>query len=78
MIKQNRLVGAVLIGDQTLSPLVQRLIDEQVNLSPVLPALQKGDHPLSDTLLRLAGEVRQRNIHGPGRTRTGIAASSAA
>jgi NADPH-dependent 2,4-dienoyl-CoA reductase/sulfur reductase-like enzyme len=53
MIKNRRLVGAVLIGDQTLSPLVQRLIEEKIDLSPVLLPLQQG----SCDLLQLVRSV---------------------
>ena len=47
MIKENRLVGAVLIGDQTLSPMVQQLIERGIDLSPILPALQQRSFDLA-------------------------------
>ncbi len=63
MIKDNpderdassRLVGAVIIGDQALSPIVQRLIERQVDIGPILPDLQATGTSIADALLRLSG-----------------------
>jgi len=52
VIKDNRLVGAVIVGDQTLSPLVQRLIAEQVDIGPILPALQSPHVHIAEVLRR--------------------------
>ena len=52
VIKDNRLVGAVIVGDQTLSPLVQCLIAEQVDIGPILPALQSPHVHIAEVLRR--------------------------
>jgi NAD(P)H-nitrite reductase large subunit len=57
MVKDDRLVGAVLMGDQALSPLVQQLIEDQVRLGPALAALGSHKIPLSEMLLRFAGKA---------------------
>jgi nitrite reductase (NADH) large subunit len=51
MIKDGCLVGAVLMGDQTLSPFVQNLIESRTNLRAVLPALRRSNTTLADTLI---------------------------
>jgi NAD(P)H-nitrite reductase large subunit len=51
MIKDGCLVGAVLLGDQTLSPFVQNLIESRTNLRAVLPALGRSNTTLADTLI---------------------------
>jgi len=50
MIKDNRLMGAVIIGDQTLSPVVQRLVERQTDIGPILPALRAADGHIADVL----------------------------
>ncbi len=57
MIKNRRLVGAVLIGDQTLSPLVQRLIEEKIDLSPILLALQHKSFDLVQLVRRVLDDA---------------------
>ncbi len=58
VIKDNRLVGAVIVGDQTLSPLVQRLIAEQVDIGPILPALQSPHVPIAEVLRHFVQDGR--------------------
>jgi nitrite reductase (NADH) large subunit len=53
IIKDNRLVGAILVGDQTLSGTLRHLIEEQVNIGPILPALRIPDVNVADLLRRL-------------------------
>jgi NAD(P)H-nitrite reductase large subunit len=40
VLQENRLVGAILVGDQSLSPVVRQLIRERVDIGSYLPALQ--------------------------------------
>jgi NAD(P)H-nitrite reductase large subunit len=40
VIQQDRLIGAVLIGDQTFSRTIQQLVRTRANLAPFLPALR--------------------------------------
>jgi len=58
VIKENRLVGAVIIGDQTLSPLIQRLIADQVDIGPILPALRSPHVHIAEVLHRFAQNGR--------------------
>lgn len=55
MIKDERLVGAILIGDQTLSPWLRRLIERQADISPILPSLRSRSVSLADLVRRLPG-----------------------
>ncbi len=50
MVKDNHLIGAVIIGDQTLSPIVQRLVERQTDIGPILPALRAADGHIADVL----------------------------
>lgn len=49
-LQGNRLVGAILIGDQSLSSLIHRLIQEHVDMAPYLPSLQAPDANLAQVL----------------------------
>jgi nitrite reductase (NADH) large subunit len=59
IIKDNCLVGAVLIGDQTLAGPLQHLIEEQVDIGPIMPALQTPNVNWADLIQRLP---RRRNV----------------
>jgi NAD(P)H-nitrite reductase large subunit len=48
--RQNRLAGAVLIGDQSLSSIVLRLIEKQVDLGPYLAQIQAPQANLAEVL----------------------------
>jgi NAD(P)H-nitrite reductase large subunit len=52
IIKDRRLVGAILFGDHTVAPLLQRMITEQVDIGPMLGDLQVPDAKLTDLLQR--------------------------
>lgn len=51
----NRLVGAVLIGDQSLSSAVLSLIERGVDMEPYLPALRDAGGSLADVVQMAAG-----------------------
>lgn len=53
MINGNRLVGALLMGDQSLLPLVRHLIEKQVDLTPILPALRAREASIADLVQRV-------------------------
>jgi nitrite reductase (NADH) large subunit len=53
IIKENRLVGAIIVGDQTLSPLVEHLIQQRVDIGAIVPALKTAGANLVDILHRL-------------------------
>ncbi|HRI56250.1 MAG: FAD-dependent oxidoreductase [Anaerolinea sp.] len=52
------LVGAVLMGDQRLSRPLQRLIGEQIDITPIRSQLLTPDAPLASLLTRFAEGVR--------------------
>ncbi len=57
IIKDNRLVGAILIGEQTLYPTVHRLIQERVDIGVFLRALRSPHVELAQVLVRVQKEV---------------------
>ena len=57
VLQENRLVGAVLVGDQTPSAIVRQLIRERVDIRAYLPALQAPHAHLADILQRISGEL---------------------
>jgi NAD(P)H-nitrite reductase large subunit len=54
VLQENRLVGAILIGDQSLAPLVRRLVRERVDLRSYLAALQGPHAHLSEILKQIS------------------------
>jgi len=61
MIKDRRLVGAILFGDQSVAPVLQWLIEEQVDIGPMLPDLQVPDTNLADLLQRFS-RIAKRSL----------------
>jgi hypothetical protein len=57
VLQGNRLVGAILIGDQTCSPIVSQLVRDRVDIGPYLPALQAPHAHLAEILPRIASET---------------------
>jgi NAD(P)H-nitrite reductase large subunit len=57
VLRENRLVGAILIGDQSLVPLVRQLVRERVDLGSFLPALQAPHAHLSEILTQISGRL---------------------
>ncbi|NPA92011.1 MAG: NAD(P)/FAD-dependent oxidoreductase [Chloroflexi bacterium] len=51
VIRDRVLVGALLLGYQALATPLRELIAAGVDLSPILPSLQRGDQPIEDLLL---------------------------
>jgi NAD(P)H-nitrite reductase large subunit len=56
VIKNNCLVGAIIIGDQSLSGTIYRLIRDRVDVRPYLAALQAPHVDLVQVLQRIQGE----------------------
>ncbi|MBI3159601.1 MAG: NAD(P)/FAD-dependent oxidoreductase [Chloroflexi bacterium] len=63
MVGRRTLIGAVVMGDQTLSQPLQELITEQVDISPMRAALIQPGGAVVDRLLDFWSEWRQ--THGP-------------
>ena len=62
VIKDSRLVGALLVGDQSLSATVHRLIRDQIDIGSVLPALQASQVNLATVLGRFAVEEERAGL----------------
>jgi len=58
MIGQRSLIGAMLIGDQTLSLALQHLITRQVDISPIRERLLQPNAPLADLLAETWAEYQ--------------------
>jgi NAD(P)H-nitrite reductase large subunit len=54
VLQGNRLVGAIIIGDQTCSPIVSQLVRDRVDIGPYLAALQAPHAHLAEILPRIA------------------------
>lgn len=52
MISRNRIIGAIVMGDQSLSSLIQRLVVEKANIAPIREALVGEDPDLYQILPR--------------------------
>jgi len=57
VLQGNHLVGAIVIGDQSLSPLVSQLIRDRVDVGSYLPALRAPHAHLAEILPRIASEL---------------------
>jgi NAD(P)H-nitrite reductase large subunit len=64
LVGQRSLIGAIVIGDQTLSLPLQRLITEQVDISPIREQLLKPGAPLADLLAETWASYRAGVLHG--------------
>ena len=58
VIKGNHLVGAIIIGDQSLSPTIYRLIQDRVDITPYLSALQAPHVNLGQVLQQIQNRPR--------------------
>jgi hypothetical protein len=58
LVGQTTLVGAVLMGDQRLSLPLQRLIGEQIDITPIRSQLLAPGAPLAALIVRFDGGVR--------------------
>jgi NAD(P)H-nitrite reductase large subunit len=52
-LQGDRLVGAIVIGDQSLSSLIYQLIQDRVDVGPYLSALQAPDANLAQVLQQI-------------------------
>jgi nitrite reductase (NADH) large subunit len=59
MVGQDRLLGAIVMGDQTLSHLLQDLIIQEVDISSIRDLLLQPDAPLADILADFWATIRQ-------------------
>jgi hypothetical protein len=50
LVGENRLYGALLMGDQTLSRAIHRLITEKVDITPIRDALLRPSHPITEII----------------------------
>jgi len=57
IIKDNRLVGAVLIGDQSLFSTLHRLIEKRVDIGMFLRALRSSQVDLAQVLMQAQKQV---------------------
>lgn len=59
MVGRNRLLGALLMGDQSLSQALEELVAEEADISPIRPALISPGADLSGTILKFWQSWRQ-------------------
>jgi NAD(P)H-nitrite reductase large subunit len=62
MVRGNRLVGAVLLGDQRLSESLRYLIEHETDITPIRAALLAPDERLAADLVAFAEQAR---VHNP-------------
>jgi len=58
MVGETTILGAIVIGDQTLSRPIHKLVENQVDISPIRPQLQAGVN-IGDVLAKFWGEVKK-------------------
>jgi NADPH-dependent 2,4-dienoyl-CoA reductase/sulfur reductase-like enzyme len=63
LVGEERLLGAVIMGDQTLSRLVQDLVSHQVDIRPYRSRLLEPSPPLSDLLVDIWTDWKSCNGH---------------
>ena len=61
MIGENRILGAVLMGDQSLSLALEELVANQVDISPVQDALVKNREDLGPIVMKFWNQWRQQH-----------------
>jgi NAD(P)H-nitrite reductase large subunit len=61
MVRGNRLVGAVLLGDQSLSESLRYLIEHETDITPIRAALLAPDERLTANLVAFAEQARVQN-----------------
>jgi NAD(P)H-nitrite reductase large subunit len=62
VLQENRLVGAIIIGDQTLSPIIGQLVRDRVDIGSYLPALQAPHANLAKVLQQTSGLERPEGM----------------
>lgn len=65
VIGQKTLIGALVLGDQTISGPLQKLITRQVDISPIQPALLQPNAPISRIIADFWTEYSRKNDHTP-------------
>ncbi len=61
VVGQKTLLGAVLMGDQSLSVPLQKMIIASADISSIRPTLLEGKQPIADVLIRFWQEWRQHD-----------------
>jgi NADPH-dependent 2,4-dienoyl-CoA reductase/sulfur reductase-like enzyme len=59
VIREDHLIGAVLIGDQTFSRTIHQLVQARVNIAPYLPALLQPHANLASVLQQIQDGMNQ-------------------
>jgi hypothetical protein len=60
MVGENRLIGAVVMGDQSLSRPLQHLINRQVDITPIRKAVLQPEARVADIIAAFWSEQRER------------------
>ena len=61
IVGEIKLVGALLMGDQTLSKLLQKLVAEEADISPIRDRILKPDRPLSEIITEYYGQWQDQH-----------------
>jgi len=62
LVGRERIMGALVMGDQTLSQPLQQLVNEQVDITPIHAELLSPSKPLADTLMEFYKRWRQNLV----------------
>ena len=62
LVGRDKLVGALIMGDQTLSQPLQRLIDGEVDINPIRTQLLTSSAPLEDILIEFYDQWRLNRV----------------
>ena len=63
MLGENRILGAILMGDQSLSQPLEDLVANEVDVSPIRNELMANTENLGPTLLTYWDQWRHQNAH---------------
>lgn len=63
LLGQNKILGAILMGDQTLSQALEELVAHEVDISPIRDDLMTRKDQLGPVLLQFWHQWRQNNAH---------------
>lgn len=61
MLGENRILGALLMGDQSLSQALEELVANQVDITPVRDTLVKNRETLGPTVMKFWDQWRQQH-----------------
>jgi NAD(P)H-nitrite reductase large subunit len=62
LVGRNRLLGAVVMGDQTLSRPLQHMLADKVDITPIREQLLRPDAPLSDLIANFWCQITERKV----------------